>query len=119
MTTVFHARPYGGLIEIQSNLRRKKLHRTNQGFKCLGESFSNRVNLRSPIQTRRKRQPQHLENELSSKTNLNESTEVTNACLTFSNQVIKDGTLKEVRVTYLKHLILAFLNVNSNRNKLT
>ena len=91
----------------------------SRGFKCLGESFSNRVNLRSPIQTRRKRQPQHLENELSSKTNLNESTEVTNACLKLSNQVIKDGTLKEVRVTYLKHLILAFVNVNSNRNKLT
>ena len=27
MTTVFHAWPYGRLINIQSNLRRKKLHR--------------------------------------------------------------------------------------------
>ena len=27
MTTVFHAWPYGRFIEIQSNLRRKKLHR--------------------------------------------------------------------------------------------
>ena len=31
MTTVFHARPYGRFIEIQSNLWRKKLHSTNQG----------------------------------------------------------------------------------------
>ena len=31
MTTVFHARPYGRFIELQSNLRRKKIHRTNQG----------------------------------------------------------------------------------------
>ena len=119
MTTVFHAKPYGGLIEIQSNLRRKKLHRMNQGLKRLGENFSNRDDFRSPIQTRRKRQPQHLENELSSKTNLNESTEVTNACFKFSNQGIKNNTIKEVRVTYLKGLILAFVNVNSNRNKLT
>ena len=30
MTTVFHGRTYDGFIEIQSNLRRKKLHRTNK-----------------------------------------------------------------------------------------
>ena len=30
MTTVFHARPHSRFIEIQSNLRRQKLHRTNQ-----------------------------------------------------------------------------------------
>ena len=29
MTTVFHTWAYGRFIEIQSNLRRKKLHRTN------------------------------------------------------------------------------------------
>ena len=28
MTTVFHTWPYGRFIEILSNLRRKKLHRT-------------------------------------------------------------------------------------------
>ena len=32
MTTVFHARPYDSFIEIKNNLRRKKLHRTDQGF---------------------------------------------------------------------------------------
>ena len=29
VTTVFHTWAYGRFIEIQSNLRRKKLHRTN------------------------------------------------------------------------------------------
>ena len=32
MTAVFHARPYGRFIEIQSNLWRNKLHRTNQSY---------------------------------------------------------------------------------------
>ena len=54
MTTVFHAWWYGRFIEIQSNFRRKKLHRMNQDsifflhstFYC---SFSNRDNVRAPI----------------------------------------------------------------------
>ena len=58
MTAVFHTWPYGRLIEIQSNLRRKKLHRTNQGSDFLRGSFSNRDNVRSPIQFRRESQPQ-------------------------------------------------------------
>ena len=40
MTIVFHARVYGRFIEIQSNLRRKKLHRMNQGSNFLGGTFS-------------------------------------------------------------------------------
>ena len=60
MTTVFHAWPYGRFIEIQSNLRRKKLHSTNQGSNFLGGSFSNRDSVRAPIQIRRESQPQHL-----------------------------------------------------------
>ena len=60
MTAVFHTWPYGRLIEIQSNLKRKKLHRTNQGSNFLGGSFSNRDNVRPPIQFRRESQPQHL-----------------------------------------------------------
>ena len=52
--------PYGRFIEMQSNLRRKKLHRTNQGSNFLGGSFSNRDNARAPIQFRRERQPQYL-----------------------------------------------------------
>ena len=46
MTTVFHTWPYGRFI--QSNLRRKKLHRTNQGSNFLGGSFSNRNCLQMP-----------------------------------------------------------------------
>ena len=49
MTTVFRTWSYGRFIEIQSNLRRKKLHRKNQGSNFLGGSFSNRDNVRAPI----------------------------------------------------------------------
>ena len=58
MTTVFHARPYGRFIEIQNNVRRKKVHRTSQDSNFLGDSFSNRDNIRVPNQFRRERQPQ-------------------------------------------------------------
>ena len=44
MTTIFHAWPYGRFIEIQRNLRRKKLHWTNQDCNFLGDSFSNTDN---------------------------------------------------------------------------
>ena len=60
MTTVFHAWPCGRFVEIQSNLRRNKLHRTNQGSNFVGGSFSNKDNVRTPIQFRRESQPQHL-----------------------------------------------------------
>ena len=60
MTTVFHARLYGTFVEIQTNLRRTQIHRTNQGSNFLGGSFSNRDNVRAPIQFRTERQPQHL-----------------------------------------------------------
>ena len=59
MTTVFHARPCGRLIGIKSNFGRKKHHRTYQGFKFLGGSFSNEDNVRNLIQFRRERQSQH------------------------------------------------------------
>ena len=61
MTTVFHTLPYARFIEIQSNLMRKKLHRMNQDSYFPGGRFSNRDNVRSPIQFRRESQPQHLE----------------------------------------------------------
>ena len=53
MTTAFHVWPYGRFIEIQSNLRRKKLYRINQGSNFLGGSFNNRDNVRAPIPFRR------------------------------------------------------------------
>ena len=60
MTTVFYAKPYGRFIEITSNLKRNKLHRKNQSFDVFRGSFSDRDNIRAPIQPRRERQPQHL-----------------------------------------------------------
>ena len=59
MTTIFYAWLYGRFIKIQSNLRRKKLHRTNQGSNFLGEALSNRDNVRAPIQFREENHPQH------------------------------------------------------------
>ena len=53
MTTVFHARPDVRFIEIQNNHRRKKLRRTNQDSNFLGGSFSNRDDIRVPIQKRK------------------------------------------------------------------
>ena len=45
MTTIFHARPYDGFIEIKSNLRRKKF--SNQGSNFLGGGLSNSGNVRA------------------------------------------------------------------------
>ena len=42
--------------EIESNLTRKKLHRTSQGSNFLVNSFTNRDNAIAPIQFRRERQ---------------------------------------------------------------
>ena len=60
MATVFHARPYGRLVEIKINLRRKKLPRTNQNYNFRRGRFSNRDNIRFPIQSRRERSPNIL-----------------------------------------------------------
>ena len=60
MTTIPHAWSYGRFIKIQSNLRGKKLHRTNQTSNFLGGSFSDKDNVRAPIQFGRESQQQHL-----------------------------------------------------------
>ena len=52
---------YGRFIEMKSNLRRKKFHKTNKGSNFLGGSFSNRDNERDPIQFRKEKEPQDLE----------------------------------------------------------
>ena len=65
MTTIFHAWPDGRFIEIQSNLRRKKLHRMNQGLNFLRGSFSNTDKVRALIKFRRESQPKHLKDALS------------------------------------------------------
>ena len=59
ITTVFHTWKYGRFIEIQSNLTRKKLQRINPGSNFLGGSFSNRDNVRAPIQFRKESKLQH------------------------------------------------------------
>ena len=82
MATVFHAWLYGTLIQIQSNLRKKKLHRTN----FLGGSFRSRDNVRAPIQFRRESQPQHLKRLISSRTDPFIFTTVTPVLLDQSNE---------------------------------
>ena len=49
------------LLGTKDYPRRKKLHRNSQGTNFLRDGISNRVNVRAPIQFRRKRQPQYLE----------------------------------------------------------
>ena len=65
VTTVFNGMPYCRFIEIQEqrNLKRKKCYKKNQDSNFLGGSFSNRGNVRVPIQFRRKKQPQHLKRQ--------------------------------------------------------
>ena len=61
MTTVYHTWLYRIFMEIQKNLRRQKLPRTNQGSTFFGGSFSNWDNVRAPIQFKSKSQPQQLQ----------------------------------------------------------
>ena len=56
MTAVFHERLYGRYIEIQNNLRRKKLQRMIQGSNFFEDRFSKRDNTRTPIQFGRERE---------------------------------------------------------------
>ena len=60
MTRIYHAWPYGRFIEIKSNLRGKKFHTTTLSSNFLGDSLSNRDNVRAPIKFKRESQPQHL-----------------------------------------------------------
>ena len=55
MTTVFYGRYYGRFIEIQSKLRKHKLHKMNQDSHFLGGSFGNTDNVRTPVQEKQKR----------------------------------------------------------------
>ena len=66
MAVIFHAWPYGRFIEIL----RKKLYGTNQGSIFVGGSFSNRDNVKAPIQFRRvKVNPSILKDDFSSRKN--------------------------------------------------
>ena len=59
-TIVFQTRPYGSFIQIKSNLRRKKLHRTNQSSNFLGSSFGKKEKVSAPNQFMREIESQHL-----------------------------------------------------------
>ena len=72
-------------IEIQSNLRRKKLHRVNQGSNFLGDTFSNRDNVRAPIQFRWESQPIILKDDFSSKIDPSIFISIAPALLDWSN----------------------------------
>ena len=63
VTTVFHALLYCRFIEIQSNLRRKKRLRMNQGSNFLGGMFNDRDNARAQIQFRREINPSISEDD--------------------------------------------------------
>ena len=52
MTTIKPYCRFIELIEKKSNLKRKKFHRTNEGFNFIGESFSKRGNVRAPSELR-------------------------------------------------------------------
>ena len=60
ITVGFLAWTYGRFLEIQSNPRRKKLHRTSQGFNFLGGSSSNKYDVKSLNPVWKRGQPQHL-----------------------------------------------------------
>ena len=67
MTTAFTAGSYDRFIEIKSNFSRKKLHRADQSFSFLRETFSNRDNVRVLNQFRSKGNPSFLKDDFSSR----------------------------------------------------
>ena len=64
---IFHPWPYDRFIETQSNLKRKKLHRMNQGSNFLGDSFRNRDNVRGQSNLEEEVDPGILKHDFSSK----------------------------------------------------
>ena len=68
MTTIFHARTYSRFMEVQSKLRRRKLHRTNQDSDFLGDSFSKGDNVTGPSNLEEKDNLSILKDDFSSRT---------------------------------------------------
>ena len=56
MTTVFHVRMYSKFIKTEEPQEEETLQE-NQDSNFLGESFTNRENIKDTIQIRRERQP--------------------------------------------------------------
>ena len=61
-TTVFHASLDSRFIEINFNLKRKKLYRVKKTSNFLSDRFSSRDNTSAPIQFRKERQCHYLQN---------------------------------------------------------
>ena len=57
----------GSFIEIQSNLRKNKIHRTNHSSNFLRGSFMNRDNVQAPTQLEEKVNPSILKDDFSSR----------------------------------------------------
>ena len=86
MIILFHTWWHGRFVEIQSNLKRKKLHRINQRSNFLGGSLSKRGNVRAPIQFRRESQSYILKDDFSSRTNPSIFTSIAPVFLDQSNE---------------------------------
>ena len=86
MTTVFHAWQYGRFKDIQSKLRKKKLHRTNQGSNFLGGSF--RDNARAQSNLEEKVNPSIFKDDFSSKRDPSIVTSITPVLLDWSSETI-------------------------------
>ena len=73
-------------MKILRNLRRKKLHRTNQSSNFLEGSLTNRDHVRDPIQFRGESQPYILKVDFSSRTNPSIFTSIASVILDQSNE---------------------------------
>ena len=73
MTMVFHARLYEKIIEMKRKFRRARLVRASQDSNFHGGSFSNRNNVRDPIQFKRENKPSIVKGDFSSCTDSDSS----------------------------------------------
>ena len=81
MTTVFHRWLYGRFIEIQSNLRRKKVHRANKESNFFGGGFRRESNLEEKFN------PSIIKYDFSSSTDPSISTLIAPVFLDQSNEI--------------------------------
>ena len=81
MTTVFHRCLYGRFIEIQSNLRRKKVHRANEDSNFFGRGFRRESNLEEKFN------PSIIKYDFSSRTDPSISTSIAPVFLDQSNEI--------------------------------
>ena len=86
MLTVFHARLHSRFTEIQSNLRRKKLQRTNQDYNFLRGSFSNRDKKKPQSNLEEKVNSSILKDDFSSETDSSIFKSIASGLLDQSNQ---------------------------------